>query len=196
MPAYHVEDVGHMLADDNALAKTRKIANIPLLYIRGYYLSAEPYNEINTGEDIVDEALKSFRSNIFFRNFASKGLADNLLMYCTWFISTCLTIIKPQHAKRHANRALNNLLDPNFPIPGDPDFPDNTVFNAKPNEPEAGELRKYLGCVKEAMIARLLEMVYTDPDGNEMPGPSKWWMSYSKRKFLGKGFNVHPEMAM
>lgn len=78
--------------------------------------------------DILDEVLRLFRANTFFRNFEIKGPADRLLVYGIWFVSDCLTKIKPNAIARDAAKEVNNLaLDLNFAIPGDPAFPLNQV---------------------------------------------------------------------
>lgn len=78
--------------------------------------------------DILDEVLRLFRANTFFRNFEIKGPADRLLVYGIWFVSDCLTKIKPNAIARDATKEVNNLaLDLNFAIPGDPAFPLNQV---------------------------------------------------------------------
>jgi actin related protein 2/3 complex subunit 3 len=48
---------------------------------------------------------------------------------------------------------------------------------------EADLLRQYMSQVRQELAARLLARVY---DGDETR-PSKWWLSFSKRKFMGKG---------
>ena len=37
-------------------------------------------------EDIIDETIKFFRANVFFRNFEVKGGADRTLIYFTLFV--------------------------------------------------------------------------------------------------------------
>ena len=78
--------------------------------------------------DILDEVLALFRANTFFRNFEIQGPADRLLVYGIWFVSDCLTKIKPAANLRDATKDVTNLaLDLNFAIPGDPAWPLNQV---------------------------------------------------------------------
>lgn len=42
-------------------------------------------------------------------------------------------------------------------------------------------LRQYLTQIRQEVALRLVPLVYTDPTK-----PSKWWMCFSKRKFLNK----------
>ena len=44
--------------------------------------------------DVVDEALHSFRSNIYFKNFEIEGPADRVLVYLYVVISHCLKVIQ------------------------------------------------------------------------------------------------------
>lgn len=78
--------------------------------------------------DILDEVLALFRANTFFRNFELQGYADRLLVYGIWFVSDCLTKIKPNADVRAATKDVMNLaLDLQFAIPGDPGWPLNQV---------------------------------------------------------------------
>lgn len=72
--------------------------------------------------------LALFRANTFFRNFEIQGPADRLLVYGIWFVSDCLTKIKPGASQREAAKEVQNLaLDTHFAIPGDPAWPLNQV---------------------------------------------------------------------
>jgi hypothetical protein len=80
--------------------------------------------------DILDEVLALFRANTFFRNFEIQGPADRLLVYGIWFVSDCLTKIKPNASLREATKEVQNLtLDLNFALPGDPAWPLNQVWH-------------------------------------------------------------------
>ncbi len=48
--------------------------------------AAEP----DEAEDIIDETLKSFKSNIFFQSYDVKGPADRLLLFLTLYTSQAL----------------------------------------------------------------------------------------------------------
>lgn len=63
----------------------------------GNYLSAHKgvsnpcvIEEPSPDDDIVDEALKYFKPNVFFREFEIKGAADRTLMYLLLYITECL----------------------------------------------------------------------------------------------------------
>ena len=120
----------------------RLIGNFPLLPLRtktrgpAYTLPFPtpplPANESpdpdSESYDILDEVLALFRANTFFRNFEIQGPADRLLVYGIWFVSDCLTKIKPHAGVREAQKDVMNLaLDTNFAIPGDPGWPLNQV---------------------------------------------------------------------
>ena len=83
--------------------------------------------------DVLDEVLALFRANTFFRNFEIQGPADRLLVYGIWFVSDCLSKIKPGASLREATKEVQNLaLDLNFAIPGDPAWPLNQVCRCGP----------------------------------------------------------------
>lgn len=72
--------------------------------------------------------LALFRANTFFRNFEIQGPADRLLVYGIWFVSDCLSKIRPGATLREATKDVQNLaLDQNFALPGDPGWPLNQV---------------------------------------------------------------------
>jgi actin related protein 2/3 complex, subunit 3 len=77
---------------------------------------------------------------------------------------------------------LNTALDTSFAIPGDPAFPLNQAFEPPRDRNDAEALRQYLSQVRQELALRLLQRVYKD-DPNR---PSKWWLAFTKRKFMGK----------
>ena len=120
----------------------RMVGNFPLLPLRtktrgpAYTLPLPspplPANESpdpdSESYDILDEVLALFRANTFFRNFELQGPADRLLVYGIWFVSDCLSKIRPSAGVRDATKDVMNLaLDNNFALPGDPGWPLNQV---------------------------------------------------------------------
>lgn len=47
---------------------------------------------------------------------------------------------------------------------------------------EAEQLKQYLSQVRQELAVRLLSRVYDEDETK----PSKWWLSFTKRKFMGK----------
>ena len=76
---------------------------------------------------------------------------------------------------------MNIALDTNFAIPGDAGFPLNQAFEAPHDRNDAEQLRNYIMQMRQELAQRLLNRVYGD--GNV---PSKWWLSFTKRKFMNK----------
>jgi hypothetical protein len=57
-------------------------------------------------------------------------------VYGIWFVSDCLTKIRPGASLRDAQKDVNNLaLDLNFAIPGDPGWPLNQVRKRRIGKP-------------------------------------------------------------
>ncbi|KAH8923690.1 ARP2/3 complex, 21 kDa p21-Arc subunit [Atractiella rhizophila] len=137
-------------------------------------------------QDIVDEAIELFRINALFRNFEIKGGADRVLIYLIMFISDCLTKIASPPAKgwsaNEATKQLTSYAVDNFSLPGEPGFPLNNLYQAPATRPDADNLRQYLLQARQETAIRLVARVYDTPDGK----PSKWWMCFQKRKFMGK----------
>jgi actin related protein 2/3 complex subunit 3 len=149
--------------------------------------------------DCVDEILSLFRANVLFRNFEINGPADRMLIYGTLFISECLGKVKPGMTSREAEKvllrqesflkgllmdiyqALINVSLDHFAIPGDVAFPLNQAFEPPRDRQDAETLRQYLSQVRQEIAIRLHARLYA---GGE--GPSKWWLSFAKRKFMGK----------
>ncbi|KAI9053993.1 hypothetical protein LZ554_002937 [Drepanopeziza brunnea f. sp. 'monogermtubi'] len=144
------------------------------------HLSPEPDSE---SYDALDEVLSLFRANTFFRNFEIQGPADRLLIYGILWVSECLGKLRSGMSGREAQKEIQSVaLDSNFAIPGDPGFPLNQMFNPPTNRNEAETLRQYLSQVRQELAIRLLARIFED--GSDRP--SKWWLSFSKRKFMGK----------
>lgn len=76
---------------------------------------------------------------------------------------------------------MNLALDSNFAIPGDATFPLNQAFEPPRDRNEAEVLRQYISQMRQELAVRLLNRIYADG-----PTPSKWWLSFTKRKFMGK----------
>ncbi|CAG8976550.1 hypothetical protein HYALB_00010192 [Hymenoscyphus albidus] len=193
MPAYN------SIFNDEPPQNIQLIGNFPLLPLRtrtrgpaytlpldpslAPHLSPEPDSE---GYDALDEVLGLFRANTFFRNFEIQGPADRLLIYGILWVSECLGKIRPTYSPREAQKEVQNIaLDTNFSIPGDPGFPLNQMFQPPASRQEAEVLRQYLSQVRQELASRLLARIYED--GSDKP--SKWWLSFTKRKFMGKSLS-------
>ncbi|KAI5481161.1 putative Arp2/3 complex subunit Arc18 [Pseudohyphozyma bogoriensis] len=180
MPAYH--------SSYNDELEHRQIGNMAILPFSSKLRGSAPFPADPERDDIITEALDLFRANSLFRNFEIKGGADRMLIYLILFIGDCLTKIAqsakaPGWTPQEAQKQLSTYAIENFHLPGEPAFPMNSLYQAPANRLEADALRQYLTHARSETVARLLEKVY-DP---EFQGkPSKWWMSFQKRKFMGK----------
>lgn len=136
--------------------------------------------------DIVEESIDLFRANSLFRNFEIKGGADRLLIYLILFISDCLSKIaasNPQWSKHEALKQLSSHAVDNFALPGDAHFPLSSLYAAPASRPEADALRQYLTQARQETVVRLVDKVYQDNT------PSRWWLAFTKRKFMGKSLS-------
>ncbi|CAI7600415.1 unnamed protein product [Penicillium pancosmium] len=186
MPAYH-----SIFLEDRDVPV---IGNFPILPLRtrtrgpAYTLPTLPPNTADIdvapdseSYDCVDEILSLFRANVLFRNFEINGPADRMLIYGTLFVSECLGKVKPTMTAREAEKALINAALDNFAIPGDVSFPLNQAFEPPRDRQDAESLRQYISQVRQEIAVRLHARLY--PGGE---GPSKFWLSFTKRKFMGK----------
>ncbi|KAF2744433.1 ARP2/3 complex, 21 kDa p21-Arc subunit [Sporormia fimetaria CBS 119925] len=188
MPAYHsvfLDEPNQHLIGNFALLPLRTRTRGPAMQLPPLpadltELTIEASHE---SYDPLDEIISLFRANTFFRNFEIKGPADRVLIYGILFVSELLSKIKPGMSRRDAEKAVNNIaLDTNFAIPGDAGFPLNQAFEAPPDRQSAETMRQYIMQMRQELAARLLNRVYADGTNT----PSKWWLSFTKRKFMGK----------
>ncbi|KAI0772121.1 ARP2/3 complex 21 kDa subunit [Trametes elegans] len=180
MPAYH--------SSFNEYPDTRVVGNLAILPIKSKFRGPAPLADPNEA-DIVDEALDLFRANSLFRNFEIKGPADRLLIILILFISDCLAKIgaaRTPPSQIEATKSLNTLAVDNFPIPGDATFALNAHYAPPQSRADAEYLRGYLTQVRQELAARLVEKLYADGTGK----PSKWWMSFQKRRFMNRSLGT------
>lgn len=152
---------------------------LPALPAGSDLLDVDPESE---SYDILDESLSLFRANVFFRNFEIQGPADRHLIYCILFLSQCLTTVKPNQDAKSAEKALINLALEHFSLPGEPGFPLNQAYEGPRDRQDAETQRQYLSQVRQELAQRLHARLYADGTGV----PNKFWMSFAKRKFMGK----------
>ncbi|KAI8149665.1 actin-related protein 2/3 complex subunit 3 [Fennellomyces sp. T-0311] len=148
-----------------------------LLPVKTRYRGNAPIADPNA-EDIVDEAITLFRANCLFRNFEIKGNADRVLIYLILFISECLGKINKNMPQGDAFKQLSTLAVSNFAIPGDPSFPLNAMYAAPTDRYQTDQMRQYVQQLRQELATRLVEKIFVDGK------PSKWWMCFSKRKFM------------
>eukprot|EP01126_Amoeba_proteus_P002670 TRINITY_DN1084_c0_g1_i3.p1 TRINITY_DN1084_c0_g1~~TRINITY_DN1084_c0_g1_i3.p1 ORF type:complete len:179 (-),score=14.60 TRINITY_DN1084_c0_g1_i3:160-696(-) len=161
----------------------RIIGKVPLLPLK-----VSPTNKAksvapptNEPEDIIDETLSTFKANIFFRNFKFESPADILLAYLTLYTTQCLGLIRGKN-KSAAAKELFTLSVSNFLIPGDGGFVLGGHVAAPSSRADGDLLRQYLTQVRQELGLRLLDKVFANNENQA----DKWWICFSKRKFLDK----------
>ncbi|KAF8622064.1 hypothetical protein AX15_007214 [Amanita polypyramis BW_CC] len=179
MPAYHSS-----LNDYPDMTQVGNLAVLPIkTRIRGPAPIADP-----SQQDIIDETIDLFRANSLFRNFEIKGPADRTLIILILFISDCLSKLGSARTvpnQIEASKSLNTLAVDNFPVPGDANFPLNAHYAPPGSRTDAEFLRQYLTQIRQELAARLIEKLYADGSGK----PSKWWMSFQKRRFMNRSLS-------
>ncbi|ESK95070.1 arp2 3 complex 21 kda subunit [Moniliophthora roreri MCA 2997] len=175
MPAYH--------SSFNEVPDVRQVGNMSILPIKTKIRGPSPIAD-QEQPDIIDETLDLFRANSLFRNFEIKGPADRTLIVLILFISDCLAKIgsaRTTPGKIEARKSLNTLSVDSFPIPGDANFALNAHYAAPASRADAEYLRSYLTQIRQELSERLINILYGDGDV-----PSKWWMSFQKRRFMNR----------
>ncbi|KAJ7129403.1 actin-related protein 2/3 complex subunit 3 [Mycena epipterygia] len=176
MPAYH--------SSFNEEPDLRQAGNMAILPIKTKIRGPAPVADAEL-PDIIDETLDLFRANSLFRNFEIKGPADRTLIVLILYVSDCLAKIgsaRTVPTQIEASKSLNTLSVDNFAIPGDANFALNAHYAAPASRQESDYLRQYLVQVRQELAARLVERLYADGTGK----PSKWWMSFQKRRFMNR----------
>lgn len=132
--------------------------------------------------DIVDEILAYFRANVLFTNFEIKHGADRVLVYGTLFTHYCLKKLDGKDLKSEADGLsfLLSIAGEHFSIPGDEDFVLGNMYSRPQSTQERELIRGYFKQLRECIVIRLVKMVFVDN------AKSKWWMYFSKRKFMNK----------
>jgi len=134
------------------------------------------------GMDVIEEALQYFKANVFFRTYEVKGEVDRTLIYVTLYITECIKKLAKCKDKNHGNTEMYSLALSKFPIPGEPNFPLNAVYAKPKDDQELDLMQQYLLQLRQETGSRVCERVFSTPDGK----PSKWWLCFSKKKFMDK----------
>lgn len=174
MPAYH--------SSHNQRQGVKLVGGVALLpfhahHTRGPAPRPGPEDEV----DIIDETLKFFKANVFFQSYEVKGPADLLLIYLTLYTHQCIMRVAKTTSKDGAQRALFQLAQENFSLPCDSGFQLSSYYQPLSSKSDGDELRAYLKQCREELGNRLAERCCDASDK-----PSKWWVCFAKRKFLGK----------
>ncbi|KAI0321938.1 ARP2/3 complex 21 kDa subunit [Amylostereum chailletii] len=181
MPAYH--------SSMNDEPDARQVGNVSILPIKTRIRGPAPVTTDPSASDIIDESLDLFRANSLFRNFEIKGPADRLLIILILFTSDCLVKIgtaRTPPSQLEAGKILNTFAVDSIPIPGDGTFQLNAHYAPPSSRADGDYLRQYLTQARQELAARLVERLYADGTGK----PSKWWMSFQKRRFMNRSLGA------
>ncbi|XP_024959389.1 actin-related protein 2/3 complex subunit 3-like [Cynara cardunculus var. scolymus] len=159
------------------LGGVSKACGCPLLPIRNQTKGHARCSD--QGEDIVDEAIKLFRANVFFKHFDLKSPADRILVYLTFYINLALKRLEGCRTVTEGTNAIKNLGFEHVHVPGESGFPFHGIFPRPGAKKEAEVLRDYFKQIREETSRRLLNVAYR---GNGTP--NKWWLAFAKRKFM------------
>ena len=177
MPAYH--------SKFNELEGTRSIGGVSILPLKALHSKGVATHADAEEKDIIDETLEYFRANMLFTQFDIQGDADRLLIYLTAFSAECIKKIATDKVatKDEGVKVLHQVAISKFNLPGDTNFlPGLGHFFEKPSsKANADFLKQYFSQSRMELAMRLSERIF-----NEDGTPNKWWMSYSKKNFMGQ----------
>ncbi|VDO00658.1 unnamed protein product [Rodentolepis nana] len=165
---------------------SRRTGNMAILPLRTKVRGPAPQDP-SLEEDIIDEALTYFKPLTFFRNYEFKSEADRVLVYLVLYILECLKKLQRCSTKSQGSKELTSLSLARFDLPGEAGFPrELSNYYAKPSMAEANVMREYMTQLRTELGLRLLDKVYED----DRSQPSKWWLCFSKRKFLDQSLSA------
>lgn len=107
-------------------------------------------------EDVIDETIKFFRANVFFRNFEVKGGADRTLVYLTLFIGECLKDCERVETKAEAERVLQATATKAFSVPGDAGFALGGMYPPPKSAAESDGFKSYFKQCREEVSRPLV----------------------------------------
>jgi len=188
MPAYHSK------TSDTLLSRCKMVGNTPLLPIK---LSDRKFRKCMVVDewvadpdnpdmgDIIDEVLEYYKPNIFFPAFDIKNAADRLIIYGILYVTLALKQLAKCTTKHQGEQEMFKMALNKFSLPGEANFPLNDHFHRPASPEDTDELRRYMMQFRHELGYRLVDRVF-DPKLNngKTDQPSKWWISFSKRKFL------------
>jgi len=131
-------------------------------------------------EDIIDECIKFFKANVFFKSYKPDNDADRLLIYITLWIQECLKVLQKVTSKDQGWKELYSKCVQDFALPGDSRFPLNNYLHKPKSPAETNQMREYLKQIRLETSKRMLDVALTS-EGL----PDKWWMCFTKKKFIG-----------
>jgi len=98
----------------------------------------QPSSSADPQDDIVDEAIRTFRANVLFRNFEVRNSADRVLIYLSLFIHQVLKRAEKVPTKAEALRQIMPLASGSHIMPGEPTWPLGTLLPAAKSSSELG----------------------------------------------------------
>ncbi|KAJ2888453.1 subunit of the Arp2/3 complex, partial [Coemansia asiatica] len=96
-----------------------------------------------------------------------------------------LNKLKPTMTMGEATKQLYTLAVSQVVIPADANFPLHSMYPQVVDKMDSDVLRQYLLQVRQEVATRLVGLVYAG--GQQYP--SKWWLCFQKRHFMGKAMN-------
>lgn len=159
------------------------VGNMAILPLRTQQRGPAPTTTAE--QDIIDESLYYFKSNVFFRTYEIKSEVDRVLIYITLYITECLKKLQRCSNKAQGNQEMYSLAISKFDIPGEAGFPLNAMYARPASTQEADLMRQYLLQLRQEIGARVCEKVFSGEDGK----PSKWWLCFAKKKFMEKSLS-------
>ena len=146
-------------------------------------VSVDENGEQVANDDIIDEALFYFKSNMLLRTYTIKGNGDRLILYITYFLSQCLKRLVGV-TRDQAKNVLFALANEGFSAPGDKGFPFPAFFPQPKDAAEVEKWKEYMKQVRLEAGQRLVKKVFLFPEADNTG--NKFWMIFAKYTLLGQ----------
>lgn len=130
MPAYHS-------SFNESAQNSKKICNAAVLPLKTTTSKGIAPAAKKDEDDIIDEAIRLFRANTFYKSFEIEGGADMVLIYLTVFISHLLREMVRFQSRAEADKHIYTLVRKEFPIPGEKEFTIPGYFSSPASSSES-----------------------------------------------------------
>lgn len=110
-----------------------------------------------------------------------------LLIYITIYITELLREFikyKTKNDIKNSSVYSSIVMSNSFALPGQSSFVLNSYYHKPINNQQNELFKNYLKQIREETYNRLLDIVYGNSDTQPQQQPSKWWLMFSKRKFM------------
>lgn len=138
-------------------------------------------------QDVLDEVIYYFKSNMFFRTFRMKGAGDRLILFLTHYMHTLIKRLVGVPQEK-AKAVVVDLQTSYSVLPTDSSFPFSAFYSSAlkggtaPSAEDAERFLEYSRQLRYELGMRVLERVFQFPESDGTG--SKYWLMFAKQQLL------------